>query len=449
MPTSPERERARELLARFGRDVVAWQGLESDCRHWFLDDACVAYVDTGDAWVAAGSPWCASERVGEVAQQFVAAARRGRRRACFFGVERPEQFPGQVALRLGEQPLFDPDRWPATVKAHRRLAEQLRRARKKGVSVRRVEAGQLAAGAPLRAEVEALAAAWLRSRHLEPLGFLASVEPFDGPEHHRYYVAEWLGRVIALTSLVPVPGARGWLVEDTFRGERVPNGTTELLLDAAMRDAAGSAFVSLGLTPLSGPIAPLLRAAGAIGAPLYDFAALRAFRQRLHPDRWQPVWLLHGKHRRLLALFDSLRAFARGSLLAFGWRSMLRHPSGPPWLLAVPLVPWTFLLSVLAIVDDGRLLGFARPGLFAWVTWDALLAWLLFRTARRPRWTQLAWLAAAAGFDAALSLLHVVRVGLGEHDLATSLRLASVLAPIGGTLALAWAARRAMPSRTR
>lgn len=446
MPTPAERTRAREFVRRFGRDVVAWQGLESECEYWFAADACVAYVDTGSAWVAAGSPWCDSERLNEAAQQFVAAAMAMGRRACFFGVEQPTEFAGQAAMLLGEQPIFVPARWPETVARHSRLKEQLRRARAKGVVVRRVEACELTEGAPLRAELDAIVAAWLLTRHLEPMDFLVALEPFSFAEDHRYYVAARAGRVIAFTSLVPVPARGGWLVEDTCRSGGVPNGTTELLLDAAMRDACRDAFVSLGLAPLSGRVAPVLRLARAIGAPLFPFASLRAFKRRLHPCAWESVWLVHSPGRRVSAVVDSLRAFARGSLLRFGVRSILRRPSGLPWLLAVPLVPWTSLLAALVALDASAVLGFSRWGLAAWVVWDALFAMLLFGAARRPRRSRLAWLAAAAALDASLSVAHLAQVGVGDGALEMALRLAGTLAPLGGTLALVWAASRAPPS---
>lgn len=443
MSIAAERERARQFVQRFGRDVVSWQGLESGCRYWFTDDACVAYVDTGRAWVAAGSPWCDATRLSTVAHEFASAARRSGKRACFFGVDAPQALPGLAATLLGEQPLFDPGGWQDTLARQRGLREQLRRARKKGVRVRRVDAGDLAAGEPLRRAVEAIATAWLRSRHLEPMAFLVSVEPFTFADAHRYYVAERAGAVVAFTSLVPVPALGGWLVEDSFRDDGTPNGTTELLLDAAMRDAVGGAFVSLGLTPLSGRVPGLLRLVAALTSPLYDFGTLRAFRQRLHPDRWQSVWLVHAHGRRWWAISDALRAFSRGSLLTFALRSLLLRPSGLPWLLALPLVPWTLALAVLAGVDDRTMTGFGPAALWAWVAWDATLAWLLFRVARRPRRRTLWWLSAAAGVDAAVSLVHVVHVGLGVDRAAQVIRLAGTLAPIVGALALAWAASRA------
>ncbi len=436
-------------MLQHGSETIAFQGLGPEFHHWFdvETDACVAYVDTGGAWVAAGGPLCADDQRARAAERFVAAASAAKRRACFFGVEHPSELgPGFGAVLLGENAEIDPTRWAETLAAHRGLREQLRRARAKGVRVRRVDPAELEPGTPLRATVDSLASAWLAARHLEPMGFVVAVAPHELANDRRYYAAEHAGRVVAFAWLVPIPARQGWLVEHMVRSSgraAPPNGTTELLLDAAIRDAAGAAVVSLGLAPLSGSVAWSLRVARTIASPLYDFRSLRSFKLRMHPDRWERAWLVHPRRRAGCSMVDALRAFARGSLLRFAAHSLVRHPSGLPWLLAVPLMAWTSFLGMIAALDDGSLLGFSRPALVAWIAWDAALAWLLFRTARRPRRNSLGWLAVAAATDATLSIAHVTGVGLGAGLDAQGLRVLATIAPILGTLALTWAATRA------
>src|SRR5262245_1196965 len=84
----PDRPRVLDLINRHGWNATAFQTLEAGYRYFFDgDDACVAYVDTGKAWVAAGAPIAAHDALGEVAARFVAAARQARRRVCFFATE--------------------------------------------------------------------------------------------------------------------------------------------------------------------------------------------------------------------------------------------------------------------------------------------------------------------------------------------------------------------------
>jgi hypothetical protein len=459
----PARDDHRFLaeLHRHGREAVSFQGLKPGLGHWFDvpapegTGAAVAYQDTGSAWVAVGSPLADEQDRARAAERFAAAARQAGRRACFFGVEgraggadaRPP-LPGEPLL-LGEQPVLRPASWKATLAAQRGLREQLRRARAKGVTVRRAAADEVDEGAPLRARIDELRRGWLASRAMEPMQFVVAVEPFCHAPEHRYYVAELAGQVVQVLSVVPIPARSGWLVEDLLRSAAAPNGTTELLLDALLADLPPEAVVTLGLAPLSGEVPRWMRMARELSLPLYDFDGLRAFKGRLHPERWEPVWLVTSGGRggragmwmrQLLALLDSLRAFAGGSLLRFGLRSLLLHPSGPPWILALPLLPWTLLLMLLAVSGATELLAFSRGALAGWAVVDVALVALLFRAARRPGVSLLMVATLAAAIDAALSVLHLGAVGRGHTAWQAGLRAIATLAPVVGTLVLGWAA---------
>jgi lysylphosphatidylglycerol synthetase-like protein (DUF2156 family) len=116
-------------------------------------------------------------------------------------------------------------------------------------------------------------------------------------------------------------------VEDLVRAPNAPNGTNELLVDAVMRMVTSMelAEVTLGLAPLAGDVARWLRFARWAGRPLYDFAGLRAFKAKLRPHAWEPIYLCAAPGRsRMLALRDSLRAFAGGSLVVFAGRTLFR-----------------------------------------------------------------------------------------------------------------------------
>ena len=155
--------------------------------------------------------------------------------------------------------------------------------------MRVVEPAELTPGTPLRADVERLRAEWLAAR--TPQRRLA---------------------------------VRG------HAARRRPNGTTELVLDLALRTIAGNAaWATPGLTPLTGGVSWSLRAARIVSRPLYDFEGLRRFRARLSPSRWIPIGLVLDRGPALPLLADVLRAFAGGRLAAFAWRSLTRHSNGP------------------------------------------------------------------------------------------------------------------------
>src|SRR5215470_16335506 len=250
-----ERPRVLALLERHGWNATSFQILEPGFSYWFDgDDACVGYVDTGRAWVAAGPPIAPSERLAEVSARFVDAAVAAHRRVCCFATEaRFRDSVGWRSLRIGDQPIWDPAAWAGVLKERSSLREQLRRARAKGVAVRALAVDELDPAHPTRMQIDALIARWLATRPIAPMGFLVQVDPFTFPERRHYFVAERAGRVVAFLGVIPIYARRGWFFEDFLRDAEAPNGTVAMLIDAGMRAAAaeGIPFVTLGLVPLS------------------------------------------------------------------------------------------------------------------------------------------------------------------------------------------------------
>jgi len=328
VPADP-RGRAFELIRQLGRDTVSFQGLESGYRYWFDgEESLVAYVDTGGAWVAAGGPIAPPDRLADIATRFAEAASRQRRRACFFAAEQPLVDAGLPALQIGEQPVWEAARWDQVLAGAASLRYQVRRARNKGVRVRRLEGHELQPGTRLRDELDALGLSWQAIHRMAPMRFLVQLEPFAFVTERVLYAAERDDKLVGLASAVPVYARERLFLEDLVRAPRAPNGTTELLVDAVMRAVPdlGMRELTLGLAPLAGNVATWLRFARWLGGPLYDFDGLRAFKAKLRPHRWEPIYLCAAPgSSRLMALRDSLRAFAGGSLIGFAGKSLFRR----------------------------------------------------------------------------------------------------------------------------
>lgn len=442
-PASPEQARVLALLKRYGWNATSFQVLEPGFRYWFDgEDACVAYVDTGHAWVAAGAPIAAPEQLRAVAEHFIEAARAEGRRACFFATERrfspDEPF---TSLHIGEQPVWEPTRWEEALRASKSLREQLRRARAKGVVVRELPASALASPeSPERQAMERLVSDWLRARALAPMGFLVAVHLFGHLAERRFFVAEREGRVVALLAVVPIYARAGWFLEDLLRAKEAPNGTAELLVDAALRAAAaeGRQYVTLGLAPLAGEVSGWLRAARRWSRAFYDFEGLHAFKAKLRPQRWDPIYLTHpsgtGSTR---AVMDALSAFASKGLLRFGLETLLRGPAIVVQVLAWLLVPWTLMLAL------------ATPRWFpsrlvqhGWAAFDVALAGALLWLGHRWNRALATVLAAVVTADAALTIAEAILFNAprAHSVLDWAVMLAAILAPSLASVVL-WNAR--------
>ncbi|BAH40969.1 hypothetical membrane protein [Gemmatimonas aurantiaca T-27] len=341
-------------------------------------DAYVAYVRVPGGVVTAGEPVAPLDRLVDVAESFMVRRRATDGRVAFFATEgrllRSHQLDRWL---IGEQPIWNPQEWEAHLRGHRSLREQLRRARAKGVVVRALtpEAGLSAAW---HDTFDRLIRRWHATRSMPPMRFLVDVDLRTGARWRRTFVALRGDHLVGLLSMAPVPARRGWLLEHLLRDPEAPNGTAELLVDQAMREmqTEGVSWATLGLAPLHGPIAPWLAKIRRASRPLFNFDGLAAFKRKLRPDGWEPIYLAWPRENvRWLALYDGLRAFAGGPLWWFGVRTIARGPAPLLRLLEWLLVPWTVLLALVPTTP-----WFPSPVVHAaWVFFDVLLVIALWR----------------------------------------------------------------------
>ena len=306
----PDVWRARALVLRHGWNAVAYQILNPGLSLWFAaaGDAVVGYVRHTGVTVVAGAPVCAEERLAAVVREFEAA--RGPRVCYFAAGDRLESMLGRDAGRatvlLGAQPVWTPRRFADAIGGHASLRAQLARARNKGVVVEEWPAERASRHpALLRCLAE-----WLATRGLPPLHFLVEPDTLGRLWDRRVFVAVLGDEPVAFLVASPVPARDGWLVEQLVRGHRAPNGTSEVMVAAAMAALAdgGARWATLGLSPLSrraaldAPPTPAwlaltLRWVRAHGRRFYDFDGLDAFKAKLRPEWWEPIYALADEPR--------------------------------------------------------------------------------------------------------------------------------------------------------
>ena len=333
-PSSPRNPqylaRARRLVLAHGWNATCYQILNPGIERWFSSrgDAVVGYVCCHGYRVVAGEPICPPDRLAAVVAEFEADSRRRRLRSCYFAAD--EQLADVLAARgpldrilLGAQPVWHPHSWPGILASKASLRAQLYRARNKGVRVRPL----LVSPDQRPQELGACLHEWLATRGLPPLHFLVEPQTLDRLHDRKVFVAERGSRGVGFLVASPIPRRNGWLIEQNIRGAAAPNGTTELLLDAAFRGLAesGADYVTLGLCPLSSRanvaspsqrlwLRLLLAWVRAHGRRFYDFDGLDAYKAKFRPEAWEPIYAITSERRvGLHTLYAIAGAFGRTS----------------------------------------------------------------------------------------------------------------------------------------
>lgn len=326
--------RARDLVMSYGWNSTCYQILNPGIEHWFSPGkpAVVGYVQRGSVLLVAGAPVCAEAALPDVTREFEAFAQEQRCRVCYVCAEERMRrlFAGSTdhtTVALGAQPVWDPRQWRHIVEARASLRAQLSRSRNKGVSVETIPASQAAADPELRRVL----GDWLASRGLPPFHFLVEPDVFNGVIDDRVVLAAVRkGKPVAYLVASPIHSRKGYQVELLARSSGAPNGTSEVLIDAAMQRFAneGRWYVTLGLVALARAaedeidrnplwLRTLMRLARVHANRFYSFQGLEQFRRKMSPRNWEPVFAISNERR-----FSPFTLYQLGAAFA----------GIPPWL---------------------------------------------------------------------------------------------------------------------
>jgi len=303
---APALSSARELVLKHGFNSTSYQILNPGIEHWFSRgrEAVVGYARRGRVLLAAGAPVCADVALPGACAEFEAFASEQGCRVCWVcaGERMRDLLTRHAAVALGAQPVWDPREWHGFLERHAPLRRQLNRSRNKSVDVEAMDCAR-AANDP---ELRAIFREWLENRPLPPLGFLASPEMLDAACQDRVVlVARRAGAAVAFLAASPIAARNGYLVELLARSRSAPNGTSELLIDAAMRQFAGErrGYLTLGLVALAHAadrelrrnpawLRGAMRFARAHANRFYHFQGLEQFRAKLAPRTWEPIYAI-------------------------------------------------------------------------------------------------------------------------------------------------------------
>jgi phosphatidylglycerol lysyltransferase len=313
-PDAASRDFAREIVIAHAWNSTSYQILNPGMQYWFsaAHSAVVGYTRRDHMLLAAGSPICSPEALLSVCSEFEAFAKAQGCGVCYVCAEERLRAvllaaSRYAAIAVGAQPVWNPHTWPAMVRHRASLRAQLHRAKNKGVEVEMVATQSAARDLELRRVL----GEWLEGRRLPPLHFLVEPNVLDGELADRIVLlARRRGVPVAFLVASPIPARNGYLVELLARSPRSPNGASELLIDAAMRQFAGEGcdYATLGLVALAhaadgeilhnpGWLRMLMFFARAHANRFYNFRGLEHFRVKMAPDRWEAIYAISNEPR--------------------------------------------------------------------------------------------------------------------------------------------------------
>lgn len=304
---------ARRLVLKYGWNTTSYQILNPGIERWFdrTLEAVIGFSSSKKVRVVAGAPICPKENLKKTVEEFESDATKSHQKVCYFCAE--SRLESTVAnskthskFLLGAQPVWNPKNWADIVKNHKSLRAQLNRARNKNVKVSEWTKEKAFENPRLVGCLKQ----WLDSKGLPPLKFLIETDTLSRIYDRRIFVAEIEEQIVGFVLLSPVATRRGWLFEQFIHCPGAPNGTVELMIDAAMRTLAddGFEYATLGLAPLSkrAKIEPfenplwlkiVLAWMRKHGQRFYNFDGLDAFKAKLQPENWEPVFAISNEQK--------------------------------------------------------------------------------------------------------------------------------------------------------
>ncbi|MDT8856007.1 bifunctional lysylphosphatidylglycerol flippase/synthetase MprF [Paracoccaceae bacterium Fryx2] len=292
-----------EAIAMAGQKPDAGFALTGDKTLLFADsgDAFLMFAVQGRSWIALGGPVGAPEAFAGLAWAFVDAARHAGARPVFYEVGEGD-LPLMLDLgmnlhKLGEEAVIDLATFALEGPARKSLRAAHARAQRDGLTLEVLSPPHDPA---LIATLRGISDDWLAARNAREKGF--SVGRFDPGWLNRWPVAvvRHSGRIVAFANLLVTDNRAAASIDMMRHSADAPGSTMEFLFTDLMlrlREQGYHRF-SLGMAPLSGLMPDRSRRLwdrfGAAlfrhGGNFYNFAGLRAFKEKFDPA-WHPHYL--------------------------------------------------------------------------------------------------------------------------------------------------------------
>jgi phosphatidylglycerol lysyltransferase len=310
--TLTERQRAKELVEKYGRSSLAHFTLLSDKAYYFSPSgrSFIAYVPKGRGAIALGDPIGSPEDCQEVITGFKQFCDRNDWYPAFYQTSAEYlalyRCLGFRALQIGEEAIVDLEAFTLQGKAGKNLRTPLNKFTKLGYEVKFYEPP---ISNRLLSELKVVSDEWLKKTE-------GSEKKFSLGWFYEDYLRECeiaavrtsTGEISAFANVVPEYQLSEITIDMMRHRAEVENGTMDFLFISMFQHFKEKGYQSfnLGLAALSGvgekPYSPRLeKALHYLYEHLnqfYNFKGLQAYKEKFHP-RWEPRYLIYPRRAAL------------------------------------------------------------------------------------------------------------------------------------------------------
>jgi lysyl-tRNA synthetase class 2 len=301
--TVGEQRVARALVDAYGSDSLSFFALRRDKSYFFSPSrsAFLAYRVVAGAALVSGDPVGAEEEFDALLDEFRRVARAHGWRLAVLGASGQHlaryRALGLRPIPMGEEAVLRPADFSLEGRAIRKVRQSVSRLTKAGYRLRVVPAEE--APAELRAELEAVSAAW-RGNQPER-GFSMSIDDLYVQGTVFAAAEDADGRIGGFLHLAPSPAGGGWSLSTMRRRPDAPNGLTEFLIVETLGWAKESeaSELSLNFCALTDFVSPerattplrrLVRRGLLVADNVFQLERLYVFNKKFFPE-WRPRYL--------------------------------------------------------------------------------------------------------------------------------------------------------------
>lgn len=345
---TPDRERARMLLAAGSGDTLGHMTLWEGNAYWFAADAeaAIAYRVRGGFAVTLGGAFGPDREAPSVGVQFAGFCEEHGWTPVFYSVDDAELQRlaplGWSSLQVAEEAFLDPRTWTPAGKKRQDVRTATNRAAREGLSARWARWSELSFLD--RGQIRDISEAWVSDKTIPEMGFtLGSTDQLDDPEVRLLVARDGSGRITAFTSWIPIhrDGAiAGYALDVMRRRDDAMPGVMEFLIGQAVERLRedGRTVMSLSGSPLArhstgddsdrGALDRALDVISALLEPAYGFRSLATFKKKFQPD-FAPLWMVYPDATQIPAIAIALvRCYIPGLTLrsAATLTAQLRRP---------------------------------------------------------------------------------------------------------------------------